>query len=162
MKMPFTHLPLRQKQLWFEIILDLLLLTAFIAHRYLWPAARNPAINILILSYILPIVYSTFKIHTTDDTRTDERDQAIEGRGRHAGYLLMTAGIWLILFASDGGVFPYKTALVVLWLCSRILTNSVQLRVYAGHEAWWPDTLIAALQRRRDERLKSILERRQS
>jgi hypothetical protein len=159
MKLPLTGAPLRQKELWFEVILDLLLLGMFVADRCVWPASKNPAIAVLTFSYILPMLYSTMKLHTTDDTRTDERDNLIKGRGQHAGYILTTFGIWFILIYSSASDFPFVTILLVLWLCSRILTNSVQLRIYAGHEAWWPDVLIAHLHRRREERLKSMRER---
>ena len=159
MKLPLTGMPLRQKQLWFEVILDLLLLGVLVADRCVWPASRNPAVAILTFSYILPILYNTLKLHTTDETRTDERDDVIKGRGQHAGYLLTTFGIWFILIYSSASAFPFVTILLVLWLCSRILTNSVQLRIYAGHEAWWPDALMAHLHRRREGRLKSMRER---
>jgi hypothetical protein len=159
MKLPLTGIPLRQKELWFEVILDFLLLGVFVADRCVWPASKSPAITIFTFSYILPMVYSTLKLHTTDETRTDERDNVIKGRGQQAGYLLTTYGIWSILIYSSTSNFPFVSILLVLLLCSRILTNSVQLRIYSGHEAWWPDALIAHRHRRQEERLKSMRER---
>lgn len=159
MKPSFTSLPFRQKQLWLEVILDLLLIAVFGIDRYLQPNSKDPAVAVLIVGLIVPLLYSALKLRTSDDTRLDERDMAIEGRGRHAGYLLTTVGILFILIYSSASDFPFVSSLLGLWLCSRILTNSVQLRIYAGHEAWWPDPIITRLHRRRDERIKSMHER---
>ncbi|WP_231581236.1 hypothetical protein [Silvibacterium bohemicum] len=140
-----------------------MLLATFVAGHFFWHAFRGPRsiAYIFMLSYLLPNVYSGLKIYTTDDTRIDERDNVIKGRGRNAGYLLMTFGIWFILIDQEGRGFPLATGtvLVLVWLGSRILTSSVQLRIYAGHEAWWPDNLVAAFNRRRNpESIRASME----
>jgi hypothetical protein len=160
MKLFFAGLPLRQKELWFAVIVDLLLLAGFIVDRCCWPKSPNLASVVLIFSYMAPMLYSVLKLHTTDDTRTDERDKAIEGRGRDAGYVLLSGGILFVLIGDPPlWGLSWATGLLIVWLCSRIATASVQLRIYAGHEAWWPDALIARMDRRREERIKAMRER---
>jgi hypothetical protein len=148
--------PPRQKQLWFSVILNSLLLTIFVLTRLLWPGQHNPAVLLLTLSYLLPVLFSVGDIYSDDRVVSDERDLLIQKRGRDAGFLLMSGGIYLILLQSQVSAFPWVSALLVVWLSSRVLTESVQLRIYAGHEAWWPDRLIERLNRRRKERIRAL------
>jgi hypothetical protein len=153
MKMPLSEMPYRQKRLWLEVLLDIFLLAGFIAIIFLRPVAHNPASAFLLGSYVIPLLYDTLKLHTTEDTRTDERDAQIESRGFRGSANIMAAGIYYLILQSQANTAHVTTALLVLWLLARIFKNSVQLRIYAGHEAWWPD-LIIERQRRRVERLR--------
>lgn len=79
------------------------------------------------------------KIHTTDDTRIDERDYQIEAAGTRDGFGLMSFGVFLLLWLRDINASMILNELFLIWLLSRIIIDGKKLRLYAGHASWLPD-----------------------
>jgi hypothetical protein len=159
MKSPFADLTFRQKRLWVEFAIDLTLLATFLALTQSHLATRRWATLILMLSYLAPIFYDTLKIHSGEDQRIDERDRLIETRGLRAGYSAMAVGLYLLIVWFSDDPSHIIAPLLALWFLARLLKNSTQLRCYAGHEAWWPDALIARQKRRHDKIMQRLGER---
>jgi hypothetical protein len=170
MKLPWLSNPsadttYRERSLTVEVLSDAFVLTAFVALAYLRPHAHpigaKLTVAFLPLSYIVPIIYDAFQVHSADFAQTDERDKIIEARGLRGGYALMTTGLYFLILYAD--LEQPSTHLIpilfLIWILTRLLSNTIQLRLYTGHEAWWPDFLVERLNRRRQRRIDALLNR---
>jgi len=141
----FTY---RQKTLTVELLGNVVILAGFLMYLALYRGSYNFAPLFLGLSWYFPILYGVLKIHTTEDTRTDERDRDFENRGRRDGYGFLSFGVWMLLWTRPENAVSLLNQLLVVWMISQMVVNGKQLRLYAGHESWLPDSFRASLRAR--------------
>jgi hypothetical protein len=133
----FTY---RQKTLAIELVANVVILIAFLLYLSLYRGAHNFAPLFLFVSWYFPILYGVLKVHTTEDTRTDERDRDFENRGRRDGYGFLSFGVWMLLCLRPENAVSLLNQLLIVWILSQLVVNGKQLRLYAGHESWLPDS----------------------
>ena len=105
-----------------------------------------------------PILYGVLKIHTTEDTRTDERDRDFENRGRRDGYGFLSFGVWMLLWFRPENAVSSLNQLLIVWILSQPVVNGKQLRLYAGHESTvGTDRFVASLRQRGRRRFETRL-----
>jgi hypothetical protein len=119
----FTY---RQKEITIHLLGNIAILNLFAVYLALYHGPHKLVPLFLFVSWYFPHIYSMLKIHTTDDTRIDERDYQIEAAGTRDGFGLMSFGVFLLLWLRDINA-------------SMILNDGKQLRLYAGHASWLPD-----------------------
>jgi len=154
MKLPLTY---REKALSFETGAYLLLLFWFLYFLKTHAPGHSGAplaAALLMISYFIPTWYFVAKIHTTDDTRTDERDKEIEARGARAAYRCLAFGVFVIIYWKQTNGPHIIDELFLLWMLQLIVRSASQLRFYAGHESWWPDSFVRALRERGRKRME--------
>ena len=130
----------RQKTLAVELFANVFILIAFLLYLLLYGGTHNFAPLFLFVSWCFPMLYGGLRIHTAEDTRTDERDRDIENRGRRDGYGFLSFGVWMLLWLRPENAVSLVNQLLVVWMLSQLVVNGKQLRLYAGHESWLPDT----------------------
>jgi len=150
----FTY---RQKALAAELIVNVAVLIGFLLYLALCPGSHNFAPLFLFVSWYFPILYGVLKIHTTEDTRTDERDRDFENRGRRDGYGFLSFGVFMLIWLRLDDPISLLNQLLVIWILSRLVANGKQLRLYAGHESWLPDSFRASLRQRTRRRFETRL-----
>jgi hypothetical protein len=140
----------------FVVLLATIAFTAFDPHRH--PAAIFACIA---LYYFGNFGESIYMMYFAADTLTDERDRTFELRGTKSGYGVLSGGIFFLILLGanmDIGRSPrFILWLFLLWVLSRIVRDSTELRLHSGHEGLWPDAIVDRL-RKRDpmEKLSSM------
>lgn len=139
MTLMMSNFTYRQKETTIHLLGNIAILSLFAVYLALYHGPHNLLPLFLFVSWYLPHIYSMLKIHTTDDTCIDERDDQIEAAGTRDGFGLMSFGVFLLLWLRDINASMILNELFLIWLLSRIIIDGKKLRLYAGHAGWLPD-----------------------
>jgi hypothetical protein len=148
----FTY---RQKEITIHLLGNIAILIVFAVYLAMYRGPHNLVPLLLFVSWYLPLIYSMLKIHTTDDTRIDERDHQIEAAGTRDGFGLISFGIFLLLWLRDINASMILNELFLSWILSRIIIDGKRLRLYAGHTSWLPDSFFEWSRRRTLDRIRN-------
>jgi hypothetical protein len=156
MTLMMSNFTYRQKEITIQLLGNVAILIVFAVWLALYRGPHNLVPLLLFVSWYLPQIYSMLKIHTTDDTRIDERDHQIEAKGIRNGFGLMSFGIFMLLWLRDSSAPVILNELFLIWLLSRIVIDGKKLRLYAGHASWLPDSFGEWGRRRTLNRVRNL------
>jgi hypothetical protein len=150
-----------------RLTIDIIVLAVFLIYELFGNASRNLTPVFAVLSWVLfPTIYmmvsSVRNMHIVRSD-VDERDSRIEAEGSRDGYMIISLGIYMILFVSGKSIRFKLDELFFFWILSRIVANGKKLRLYAGHISWLPDSFFNWYERgtvRRLERLRRLTGRK--
>jgi hypothetical protein len=153
-RQPFAGYTYRQKETAIRLLANLVVLAAFVVHHALYHGTRK-YYPFFFLAFAVPMLYANVTVWMRADMSTDDRDIEIQTGGDSQGYFLLSLGIFFLLMYPSDNTPTLANKLFVLWMLSNIVASGKQLRLYAGHRSWFPDSFSEWLRRRSRNRIEN-------
>jgi hypothetical protein len=150
----FAGFTYRQKETAIRLLANLVVLAAFVVYVVLYQGTHDYH-AFFFFAFCVPMLYQTVTAWIRADMSTDERDSEIQGGGDSQGYFLLSLGIFFLLMYPSDNAHTLPNKLFVLWMLSSIVASGKQLRLYAGHRSWLPDSFGEWLRRRARNRIEN-------